>query len=182
MECDMKQQQQYRIVLLITCMMTLLVSVMSGSAVAREVYTWTDANGVVHYSDKPPDGEKAQTVNIWGTRRSGSTRAEPDPGDTQPDAASDAVVKDDTGGQESTTPQSLADAKREQIARDREERRETQAEMDRMCAKHGERLASVEPHRRVFYTDESGETVRMDDDKRIALVEESRDFLAKNCD
>jgi len=88
----------------------------------------------------------------------------------------------DAHEQETSPPQSIADAKREEIAKNRKERREKQAEMDRMCTQHRVRLASVEPNRRVFYTDESGENVRMDDDKRIALVEESKDFLAKNCD
>ena len=87
----------------------------------------------------------------------------------------------DAHEQETSPPQSIADAKREEIAKNRKERREKQAEMDRMCAQHRVRLASVEPNRRVFYTDESGENVRMDDDKRIALVEESKDFLTKNC-
>ena len=84
--------------------------------------------------------------------------------------------------QETSPPQSIADAKREEIANRRKQKREKQAEMDHLCAQHRTRLAGVEPNRRVFYKDESGETVRMDDDKRIALVEESKDFLAKNCD
>ena len=50
-----------------------------------------------------------------------------------------------------------------------------------MGATNRVRLERVEPNRRIFYTDESGENVRMDDDKRIALVEESKDFLTKNC-
>ncbi|MFB3079539.1 MAG: hypothetical protein ACE1Y4_16190, partial [Lysobacterales bacterium] len=74
------------------------------------------------------------------------------------------------------------DARREKIAKNRKERREAQATMDRLCVDHRERLASIEPRRRVTYTDESGERVRMDDDKRIALVEESKDFLTENCD
>jgi hypothetical protein len=163
----MKQHQHYRIVILLTCMTSLLVSIASGKAIATEVYRWTDANGVVHYGDKPPDGQKAQIINVR---------------ETQPDAASNAVVKGDADGPETSPPQSVADATREKIAKDRKERREKQAEMDRMCAKHRELLAGIEPHRRVFYMDESGERVRMDDDKRIALVEETKDFIAKNCD
>jgi hypothetical protein len=40
----------------------------------------------------------------------------------------------------------------------------------------------MEPARRVFYTNEQGESVRMDDDERMALIEESRAFLAENCE
>jgi hypothetical protein len=39
----------------------------------------------------------------------------------------------------------------------------------------------MEPARRVFYTDDQGESVRMDDDQRMALIDESKAFLAKNC-
>jgi hypothetical protein len=42
-------------------------------------------------------------------------------------------------------------------------------------------LEQIEPSRRVFYTDESGETVRLDDERRVGLVEESKAFLAGNC-
>jgi hypothetical protein len=46
---------------------------------------------------------------------------------------------------------------------------------------HRQRLEQLEPARRVFYTDETGESVRMDDDQRLALIEESRAFLDENC-
>lgn len=178
----MKQPQHYRIAILLTCVTSLLVSFTSGNAIATEVYRWTDANGVVHYGDKPPDGQTTQTINVTEPPRSSATEAYPGPGGTQPDAASDAVINDPANGQETDPPQSLADARREKMAEDRKKRRETQAETERLCAKHGTRLEQVEPHRRVFYKNERGESVRMDDDKRIALVEESKDFIAKNCD
>ncbi len=178
----MKQHQHGRIAILLICTTSLLLSIASANTIATEVYTWTDANGVVHYGDKPPDGQKAQIINIRETHGPGTTEATPTPGEAQPDPASDALMMNDAHEQETSPSQSAAEARREKIAKNREERREKQAEMDRTCATHRERLASIEPHRRVFYRDESGENVRMDDDKRIALVEESRDFLAENCD
>ena len=178
----MKQHQHGRIAILLICTTSLLLSIASGNAIAIEVYTWTDANGVVHYGDKPPDGQKTQIISVRETHGPGTSGAVPSPGQAQPDPDSDAQIMNDAHEQETSPPQSIADAKREEIAKNRKERREKQAEMDRMCAQHRVRLASVEPNRRVFYTDESGENVRMDDDKRIALVEESKDFLAKNCD
>lgn len=167
---------------LLACIAALQLTAGNGIAVATEVFKWTDANGVVHYGDRPPDGQKAQLVNVWGAPRSTRTQAAPEPGSAQAGTASDAMTADSSKGQESAPTQSLADVQREKMARNRKEQRETQAEMDRMCATHRQRLESVEPNRRVFYTDENGESVRMDDDKRIALVDESRDFIEKNCD
>jgi len=178
----MNQHQHDRIDILLTCITFLLVTIVSANAIATEVFSWTDESGIVHYSDRTPDAQNVQTIILRETSRPGATEVYPGPDDTPPDAVSDTMIKDDAEGQESGPPQSLADEKREKITRDREERREKQAEMDRMCANHRNRLASVEPRRRVFYKDESGESVRMDDDARIALVEESRDFIAKNCD
>ena len=178
----MKQQQKCRSVFSLTCMVPLLAIAMSGGVAAKEIFSWTDENGILHYSDMPPGGQNVQIIEVGKTQRNSTTKAYATPGDTQPDPDSDAVIEDLPDGQETSEPLSIADAKREQIARNRKERREAQAEMDHLCAKHRARLASVEPRRRVFYTDERGETVRMDDDKRISLVEESRDFLAENCD
>lgn len=178
----MKQQQKCRSVFLLTCLVPLLAIAMGGSVAAKEIFSWTDENGILHYSDMLPRGQKAQIVEVEKTYRNSTSQADATPGDTQPDTDIDSAIEDLTDGEETSEPLSLADAKREQMARHRKERREARAEDDRMCAKHRARLASVEPHRRVFYTDESGETVRMDDDKRISLVEESRDFLADNCD
>ncbi len=178
----MNPHQHDRIVILLTCITFLLVTIVSTNAIATEVFSWTDASGIVHYSDRPPDEQNARTIFLRETNRPGASEDYPGPDDTPPDAVIDTIIEDDAEGQESGPPQSIADARREKMTRDREERREKQAEMDRMCANHRARLTSVEPSRRVFYKDESGESVRMDDDKRIALVEESRDFIAKNCD
>jgi len=51
-----------------------------------------------------------------------------------------------------------------------------------MCQKHRKRLTQMEPARRVFYTNEQGESVRMDDDLRMDLIEEDRSYINENCD
>ena len=85
-----------------------------------------------------------------------------------------------SGNQEAV--QSRAQERRDKMAREREERRENQAVTDQMCKLHRDRLARVEPARRVMYTNDEGELIRMDDDERMALVDESREFISKNCE
>lgn len=143
-----------------------------GPLAAAEVYTWTDENGVLHYSDTPRTDGPAETIEAEEAYRPGSADAYPAPAAPQ---EAQAVAES------AAAPQSAADARREELASQREERRESQAEMERLCAQHRQRLEQVEPSRRVFYTDEAGETVRMDDEERVALVEESRAFIDKNC-
>ena len=45
-----------------------------------------------------------------------------------------------------------------------------------------ELLARLEPARRVYYTDENGAEVRMDDEQRVQAIAETRDYIARYCD
>lgn len=150
-----------------------------------EVYTWTDEDGVLHFSDTPPASGEMETLELEDVREPASPDAD-DPSDAHDDSddAVDANAPDDAeapvaGGEPEL---SAAAQKREQMARQRAERRQAQAEADRMCAQHRQRLEQMEPARRVFYANEQGESVRMDDDVRMGLIDESKAFLADNCD
>ena len=177
----MKQNIQHRIVVFLTCTAAILLSVIGGNTIADEVFKWTDENGVVHFGDRPPEGQKTQTIAIPQSYRPGSSGADPSPDDSQPGNDSNAADAPDVAGEQETVPLSLADQKREQIATERRERREAREETEQKCAKHRKRLTQMEPARRVFYTDENGQSVRMDDDVRMDLIEEDKVFIAKNC-
>ena len=146
------------------------------SAAATEVYTWTDQEGIVHYSDTPQANTAAQKIEVEGADRPGTSGADPTAAGPTAGAATSSQTPD------AESPQSAAQQRREQIAENREERKEAKAENDQLCAKHRQRLTQMEPARRVFYTDEKGESVRMDDDQRMELIKEDKDFIAKNCE
>ena len=146
------------------------------SAAATEVYTWTDKDGIVHYSDSPLNDGASQKIEVEGAYRPGTTGADP----SSEGPAADTAVSSPGGDEES--PQSAAQQRREQIAESRAERKEAKAEIDQMCARHRQRLTQMEPARRVFYTDEKGESVRMDDNRRMEMIKEDKDFIAKNCE
>jgi hypothetical protein len=134
---------------------------------AAEVYTWTDEDGVLHFSDTPRMDGQSETIEAEEAYRPGTADVYPSPA-----PASDAVAE---------APVSVAAARRQELSQESEQRREAKAELGRLCAQHSQRLEQVEPSRRVFYTDASGETVRLDDEERVALVEESKAFLTENC-
>ena len=147
------------------------------SVAANDIYTWTDQDGIVHYSDTPLSDGESQKIKIGGTYSPATTGAYPP---SEAPAASAAVSSQTPDGE---SPQSAAQQRREQIAENREERREAKAENDKLCAKHRQRLTQMEPgRRRVFYTNEKGESVRMDDDQRMGLIKEDKEFIAKNCE
>jgi hypothetical protein len=184
-EIMMKQALDYKgkdtgrrargIVAWIFCFALILVG---GPLGAAEVYTWTDENGVLHFSDTPRAGGQSETIEAEEAYRPGTADAYARPAETVEavEAATPAEA-----GQAAEAPLSAAAARREEQARKRAERREAQAELDRLCAQHRQRVEQMEPSRRVFYTDESGETVRLDDEQRVGMVEESKAFLADNC-
>ncbi|NNJ80262.1 MAG: hypothetical protein HKP19_13520 [Xanthomonadales bacterium] len=74
-----------------------------------------------------------------------------------------------------------AQQRRNEIAQARDAVRLERLEKQQWCDKHRKRLIEMEPARRVYTYDEDGEQVRMDDDTRVALIEESRNYLAENC-
>lgn len=141
---------------------------------ATEVYTWTDKDGVVHFSDTPPRNDSGRVIDIENAYSPGTTGAD------QPQAESGVPASPAAVG-DPEAPKSAAQQRREQIAKNRKDRREAMAEQDRMCEKHRKRLEQMEPARRVFYRNEKGEEVRMDDDLRVGLIEESKEYIAKNC-
>ena len=137
----------------------------SGAATATEVHRWVDENGVVHFSDVRPNGAPASTLEL----------ADPSPAPPAPAVDSTAVT--DAGDQ----TLSAAEQKRREIRERREAQAAEREETATWCDKHRARLEQMEPARRVFYTDENGEQVRMDDDMRMGLIEESKTFLSENC-
>jgi hypothetical protein len=166
------KQGNYRPELMAICAMAGSILIASFSAMATEVHTWTDDSGVIHFSDSPRASGDSKTIEVEDIYSPGTTDAY-----AAPEPASRAGGS--TAGAES--PHSMAQERRDNLATERKERREAQAETERLCALHEDRLARVEPARRVMMTDENGEMVRLDDDQRMALVEESRDFIQKNC-
>jgi hypothetical protein len=135
------------------CLALLLVTCSSVDVTAAEIYSWTDENGTVHYSDTPPANGEMATLEVEEIYRPGTADTNATPAD-EPEATSAASPEE-----EPAAPLSAAE----------------------LCARHRQRLEQMEPARRVFYTDAEGESVRMDDDLRVSLIDESRDYLDKNC-
>ena len=76
---------------------------------------------------------------------------------------------------------SLADERREDIATKRQAQAATQAIIDAECAAWQAEVARLEPNRRVFTTDDKGETSRMDDQVRVDRVASLKDQISSKC-
>lgn len=149
----------------------------SPAALAKEIYTWTDENGVVHYVDKRPDNPEAKAMQAPEAYRPGSVSAQPaDPEESSPDGAPGSEAGDSPNQQLSP-----ADARRQELAAAAEQRNAQRAQLNAVCGQARSQLAEIEPNRRVFYENEQGETVRMDDVERVQRVEQLKQIIAENC-
>jgi hypothetical protein len=128
---------------------------------SKQMYRWTDEYGVVHFTDTRPEG---QEVTVYDIPESGQQ------------VDSSPAEQADTAGEPT-----LGQQKREELASRREETQAAQAVNDVECAAKRSEVEQLEPHRRVFFTNEQGETERMDDVERANRVAEAKAFIEKNC-
>jgi hypothetical protein len=119
------------------CAVLLAFSGLSSAA----VYKWVDAQGKTQYGDRPPDGVKAELVNLLGNRTPSSVNARPDTARAAR-GASDASDASATGKPETrkAIDQDVAAAKAKQCA-DAQERYRKLIEGRRIykAGKEGER-------------------------------------------
>jgi hypothetical protein len=128
---------------------------------AKELYRWTDENGVVHFTDTKPEGQEVQTQTI--------------PQERVP--LSENPYQQDSAA----TAPSLGEQRREEIARKNEETQANKTIYEAQCATWQAEVDRLEPNRRVFFTNDKGETERMDDVERTNQVAELKAQIARNC-
>jgi hypothetical protein len=151
-----------------------LAGALSFHATADQVYTWTDENGVTHFSDREPPDTDTQVIDM-AEKPGGVTYSKP-----QEASDGEAVAEDSTAAAEpAMTP---GQQRREQIVESSADRRAAEAEENAMCQKQRELLARLEPARRVYYTDENGEEIRMNDEQRMQAIADTRNYIAQYCD
>ena len=130
-----------------------------GLAQEKKMYKWTDQDGVVHFTDTAPEGVEIAPQDLPRNRASSAANPYPAAGNGP----------------------SAAQQRREEIARNSEQARTRQATLERECAAWQAEVDRLEPNRRVFFTNEQGETERMDDVARTNRVAELKAQIARNC-
>ena len=154
---------------------------------SAQLYKWTDANGRIQYSDRPPTHQHAQKIG-----RSGVSIPTPAPA-ANADETDKAAVDAPATGTESAAPagpQTIAE--KEQAFRKRrmeaEEARQKQAKLDEekrardeSCQRTRNYLKSVEGGRRIARTNDKGETEFLDEKQIRQEAERTRKDLSANC-
>jgi hypothetical protein len=144
----------------------LAIAVSSGLA-GSEVYRWVDEDGVVHFGDRAEGIPDAEVVDV-PSEPSRQTDTLPPTTLAAPQAEAE---------NEPSYAQQRRDARAEARRKAAEERRQIEAN----CAVARDRVAALEPSTRVMVEDEEGNVVRMDDDRRLGLLDEAKAYIAENC-
>ena len=139
----------------------LCLSAVAANAQSKEMYQYTDENGTVVFTDQKPANQEVTTQAI---------PAEPAPKGDNPYATANLPGEP-----------SAAELRRQEIAKNKQQSRETQAMNQAQCAAWQSEVDRLEPNRRVFFTNEKGETERMDDVERANKVAELKGKIAANC-
>lgn len=142
----------------------LMVSGISSNTVLanEDIYRWVDKDGVVHFGNRSDAAADAEPVKI---------RKSPEVSTVEPEQFADPP------GQSPSYAQQLRDER----AKHKKDQAAIKAELDKECAWHRQVLASLEPRPRVLVEQEDGTVVRMDDNERVERIQNSKDFIAKNC-
>jgi len=143
----------------------VLLSLVSMSASAQ-LYKWVDADGKVHYSDRPPpaSAKQEQKLNI---------RNAPVP----PPAAEESAAT-----AKSYTEQELEFRKRKVEQEEAQKKAAAEAETDRQnCARAQEKLRLYQEGGRVYTIDAQGERQYLGDESRERGIVQAREEVAKYC-
>lgn len=136
----------------------------AASAGAGEIYKYTDADGNVHYGDRPTGNATEERMAIV----SRST-----------DAAAVRARIEARQARDATRAEARS-------ARDEEEQAEAEAQAaaaDRAakCQENRARLQTYTESRRLYREDENGERVYLDDDARDEAMQQVRDQIDEHC-
>lgn len=151
----------------------LLGGLMATTAVSAEVYRWTDENGVTHFSETPPPAH--QQVAVQDVSAEMASLSDNGAG-IDFDGAQESQLEADA-----IPPGTTADQVRADLAAKREQRRAELVALESECNAARARLEKIEPNRRVYFTNDDGETERMDDQARADEVQQLHDYIARNC-
>lgn len=128
---------------------------------AADIYQWTDENGKVHFSDKPPRDQKAK--NISGSTKNINTESRGSEGEKLGKIFAPMTEEEKAYNQQ-----------QEQMAAQR------QAALQRNCDKARKELTFF-TNRRFFWVDDEGNEWNATEEERQEKIKEFSEYIAKNC-
>ena len=141
----------------------MLAVAAAGMAFASDIYRWTDAQGNVHYGDRPTGDASEERLDI-GSRPTDASRVQ-----AQVQAAYEArAAAKKAAASEPAGPSS-------------EELQAQALERQEKCATYKARLQKFLTSHRLYKEDENGERVYLDEDETLAARERVRNQVEEYC-
>lgn len=133
---------------------------------ADEIYRWVDDDGIVHFTDSAEGVPDAEIIDIRST----------------PPKQSQSLVVAAEGKATSEAPaESYAQQRRDERTEARRQAAEERQQIEANCQDARERIATLEPSPRVQIKGEDGTITRLDDDKRLELLDDAKSYIGRNC-
>lgn len=147
----------------ITAIATLLTVFAAGTLSASEIYKWTDAEGNVHFGDKPVG---AAPVKLAIASR---------PTDQA------AVQAQNAARREARATAATEAAEAAAKLPSAEELRAAAVEKDQKCAEYRQKMQALVQSRRIYNEDENGERVYLDEAETIAARAKVEEQVNEYC-
>ena len=142
----------------------VMAATFAGGAAANEIYRWVDAEGNVHYGDRPSGAPTEQRLQLTYARTDGS-----------------AVEKRVQDRLDTRAARAEAQAEADKAAEEAAEAAEIAAEQQKACESARERLETYRSSRRLYKADENGERVYLDEEQRQAASRRIEEQIAEFC-
>ena len=143
-----------------------LATVLAGSALASDIYRYTDAEGNVHYVDRPTGDPTEERVSIV-SRRSDTSQVQ---ARTEPPPVAGAPTEQ-SSGDGAAEPKKLTRAEKKAAAREKAQK----------CQGYRDQLETLVTSRRLYREDESGERVYLNDDETQDARDKVQELIEENC-
>lgn len=148
--------------------MTLTIAVaaltFASGATASEIYRWTDAEGNIHYEDRPQGAANEERLQLTYRR-------------TDSSAVNQRVQARVNRESERNEAKSVAAAAQAEAA----EKAAAAAERQQACERARARLETYLQSRRLYRTDENGERVYLDDAERQEARQKAEEQITEFC-
>lgn len=141
-----------------------LLLLLSGTAMAGQIYKWVDAQGVTHFDAQPPAGQNSTPIE---------TKTQPAPAATPSTPSTPAIPK-------SGTPSSVDPKQKAADAKVKQEISAAQQRTDEYCDQARSNLAQLTNNPRVSQ-EVGGEMRRLTEDERQLKITETRTAISENC-
>ena len=146
-----------------TCIAAFALA-LSFSAVGDEIYKWTDAEGNVHYEDRPSGNASEQTMQVTYNR------------------TNNTVVKSRVQNRrdyEKAREDTRAEAKKAQLTA--AEERKVAEERAAQCKDYRQKMKTMLEAPRVYRENENGERAYLDDAARVDARQKAEDLIKEAC-